>query len=129
MTLSSPVDADQLRDSLLRFIEERVRLELLTAHNDTSPLAQSGTRLEISHRAPLWDSSGGGGGGTGEGQGQEGRQEGDGKRRGGAAAGVLRSAAPPPPSPAASATAPSINMSPARSSGAAPAASRTARRR
>jgi hypothetical protein len=115
MTLSSPVDADQLRDSLLRFIEERVRLELLTAHNDTS-LAHSATRLEISHRAPLWGSGGGGGGGSssGEGQGQVGRQDGDSKKRGAAGVGVQRSVAPAP-SPAAS-----LNMSPARSSGAVP---------
>ena len=52
MTLSSPVDADQLRESLLRFIEERVRLELLTAHNEAS--TSHSPRLEISHRAPQW---------------------------------------------------------------------------
>ena len=66
MTLSSPVDADQLRDSLLRFIEERVRLELLTASKDSSRAHPTSPRLEISHMAPQWGTT------ARQGQGQSG---------------------------------------------------------
>jgi hypothetical protein len=65
MTLSSPIDSDQLRDSLLRFVEERVRLEVLTwqhaaqkeaAHKEAET-ADLGSRVHISHRAPAWSTA------------------------------------------------------------------------
>jgi len=51
MTLSSPIDAHQLRDSLMRFVEERLRLELLTAQTSPSDLLSSHARgdTRVSH--------------------------------------------------------------------------------
>jgi chromosome segregation ATPase len=52
MSLTSPIDVEQLRDSLLRFVEERVRLELLTVQSKASSDSQS--KIQLSHRAPNW---------------------------------------------------------------------------
>ena len=51
MTLSSPVDADQVRDSLLRFVQERVRLELLTSLHAPDD-GRVTSHVEITHGAP-----------------------------------------------------------------------------
>ena len=37
MTLESPIDPQQLRDSLMRFVEERIRLELLALSHQVPP--------------------------------------------------------------------------------------------
>ena len=86
MTLSSPVDADQLRDSLLRFIEERVRLELLTASKDSSRAHPTSPRLEISHMAPQWGTTAR----QGQGQPDAARRRGHGESRVGAQGGSAR---------------------------------------
>jgi hypothetical protein len=52
MTLSSPVVVDQVRDSLLRFVQERVRLELLTADHAIPKQGRVTAHVEISHEAP-----------------------------------------------------------------------------
>lgn len=53
MTLSSPIVVDQVRDSLLRFVQERVRLELLTSHHAMpNQQGRMTAHVEITHEAP-----------------------------------------------------------------------------